>query len=481
MSLEDIAEQWETVKFIAQLSQEYLKATGVSSYVPGVIINGYPSLIVEDFDFSQESLEQAIWRQTQHDFLLIQTQIQQGKYPREPLRAQEAIYFFVQTTGYYADWLVKAPLKYLPLSAVLFPNASETIQALANTQQAGFGLFLDQQLDYTGDSTQSASHVHLLALDLATQQGLRTLASLALRFPGIQASGVRFGVIHNCRCAAGLPFNTTLTGDGCSQILNDVVNIAGRALSFPKYLSFLQHVVPKFFRGATDNQVDVIKVMKDDIRVGALTVDRFVNLYKNHPWRETVANIHHFLASEVLHLEPGVNYIISNGRVYEIPIEVESVPASAFKLIEDLQASRQQYFRDFGLEFLDYELRAFLQEKLESLYMFLVSNSVGARYRIPLDSQVFSSNSSLRFQGVLNPLSKFAQEAFPVLYEFKTLLGDLLDVEIILRLGELTADLSLKNDFSSTLQSSLLFVETLNKNPSHSHEIPQISQSDILQ
>src|SRR3990167_2720950 len=80
-----------------------------------------------------------------------------------------------------------------------------------------------------------------------------------------------------------------------------------------------------------------IQELVERVKPGMVQRDNFRKLFGNKEWITKVLSIHSQIVREIFNLPPGVNYIVTNGRVTELPKYLPYFPASGFRLLEQIE------------------------------------------------------------------------------------------------------------------------------------------------
>lgn len=343
---------------------------------------------------------------------------------------------------------------YVPILGLTLPIINErTSFNLASEYKLGLGEFLAGQVDYIsakGSNKLPATAItHYLVADLSTTQGLRTLIELAKRIDldadeNEDVRDVRFAVIHNPGCLYDANKIMTFEDKACFVLYNDLVNIAGRAFTTKKYSKFITKVMPIFLPDSGATKVDVMDEIAVKVKSGTTRTENFVALWKNEPWKFRALHIHRYLLNQIFGdtFEPGRNYIITNGRVTEIPTDMEYFPSSGFSLLEKMERKKGKEIYDILSEHdfqhvIDQEPFQTIDKKMDIFKSELIMkvSSVLSYYNTELGRSIYtpatSSNSvPVSMNLVLDPLSKTTRTIAPIMKDLLATFGNQIETTV---------------------------------------------------
>merc|ERR1712100_213334 len=316
-------------------------------------MNGVPK---SSFDFSNSGITNAVKDFIRDEYTHLQYMLWKGQ-----LKDSDNVYnVLLNGDGVYDVYnsIVIENESYVPILGLTLPIINErTSFNLASEYKLGLGEFLAGQVDYIsakGSNKLPATAItHYLVADLSTTQGLRALIELAKRIDldadeNEDVRDVRFAVIHNPGCLYDANKIMTFEDKACFVLYNDLVNIAGRAFTTKKYSKFITKVMPIFLPDSGATKVDVMDEIAVKVKSGTTRTENFVALWKNEPWKFRALHIHRYLLNQIFGdtFEPGRNYIITNGRVTEIPTDMEYFPSSGFSLLEKMERKKGKEIYD---------------------------------------------------------------------------------------------------------------------------------------
>lgn len=353
-------------------------------------------------------------------------------------------------------------IQYVPIEALTMPIANERKSyRLANKVNLGFGEFILQQLDMISGKRPKGTIediTHFIVVDLSTQQGLKTLIELASRFDSgdeenevdsSDTENIRFAVIHNPKCTFGEPIKN-VEGGACFTLYNDFVNIVSRTFSTKKYLKFLKFVLPAFVRDNSEEEkkIDILSEINKHVRIGTTKEAQFIELWKSTAWKSQVLSVHRYLIEEAFQgvIQRGHNYIITNGRVTELPADLDQFPASGFRLLEAMEREKTKKIKEIILSssyqhVIDQEPFQSIGKKIDlfKTELFMRVSSVLLHRQKIYNRFTFSyytdsnknSSTPISLDVILDPLSKTSRKLSPIIFDLlRTFSNDLIDYNL---------------------------------------------------
>jgi len=180
------------------------------------------------------------------------------------------------------------------------------------------------------------------------------------------------------------------------------------------------------------------------------SLDRFTKHWHNIEWRQAVLSIHRRFLEQLMPgtYEAGVNYIVTNGRVTELPANMPYLSSHGFELLESLLRQQGQPLYELVRD-ADYS-HVIEQEEFQTiskqlslfrteLYLRAFSIMMYQQYHLdrtvesmpPLPSQE-ERVVPLTFEVVLDPLSKTTRRLAPILHDLEEHFGkDLVQIRAV--------------------------------------------------
>ena len=490
-SISSIYANWK--KLDAQLlkTRKFIKSSGLPTDQPTVLFNGQ----VVECELNSQGIAKVVQQQAPEEYNRITRDLWFGN-----IKDSENItnYLFDGAYTIYDPLIAsienqpaynkQQPLDYIPLVSVTMPGQIERKSyRFCNTAELGFGEFFHRQVDFIANTTQVNRITHILVLDLSTTQALKTVIELAERYDdklsmvGEDANAkVQFVVLFSSPCLDAHTNITNREGNRCFNLYNEILLLAGRTMTPRKYGTFMRLILPEFVPDELNavKEIDLFKELVERVKPGMVQRDNFRKLFGNKEWITKVLSIHSQIVREIFNLPPGVNYIVTNGRVTELPKDLPYFPASGFRLLEQIETKKAQEIFD-KIESYDYshvkkqekdqqfdiiKLQSHLNMKVASV---LLHNNYQRNFPEFFTSSKPENRKAINIQLVLNPLSKNTRKIAAILADLQNKFhmegkDDFLNVEILLNPKKSISELplssyyrySVRSDVSSLFQSS---------------------------